>query len=199
MSESSPIKDALYAKIEDIGQEQIHQLLLNGKFSELFEKIYGSVIQSVQNIEEYEKHGTLAESLTHYLFTEMLIPSQRKITFKNIELDMIIPNTEELQKNSHNTIMIFFVKTSNIEEIKQRIQDIKKIQEEDLNIWIISKDHIEIPQSTYITEKESFGKFLKDAQNFIITKKMNKLNIFNTKVLHINKIWKIFNIRFNCK
>ena len=95
MSESSPIKDALYAKIENIGQEQIHQLLLNGKFSELFEKIYGSVIQSVQNIEEYEKHGTLAESLTHYLFTEMLIPSQRKITFKNIELDMIIPNTTE--------------------------------------------------------------------------------------------------------
>ena len=123
MSESSPIKDALYAKIVDIGQDQIHQLLLNGKFSELFEKIYGSVIESVQNIEEYEKHGTLAESLTHYLFTEMLIPSQRKITFKNIELDMIIPNTEELQKNSHNTIMIFFVKTSNIEEIKQRIQD----------------------------------------------------------------------------
>ena len=84
MSESSPIKDALYAKIVDIGQEQIHQLLLNGKFSELFEKIYGPVIKSVQNIEEYEKHGTLAESLTHYLFTEMLIPSQRKITFKNI-------------------------------------------------------------------------------------------------------------------
>ena len=53
MSESSPIKDALYAKIEGIGQEQIHQLLLNGKFSELFEKIYGPVVQSVQNIEEY--------------------------------------------------------------------------------------------------------------------------------------------------
>jgi len=112
----------------------------------------------------------------------MLIPSQRKITFKNIELDMIIPNTEELQKNSHNTIMIFFAKTSNIEEIKQRIQDIKKIQKEDLNIWVISKDRIEIPQSAYITEKESFGEFLKDAQNFIKTKKMDKLNIFKTKV-----------------
>jgi len=34
-------------------------------------------------------------------------------------------------------------------------------------------------------EKESsnlFGKFLKEAQNFIKTKKMNKLNIFKTKV-----------------
>jgi len=152
MSESSPFKDALYAKIEDIGQEQIHQLLLNGKFSELFEKIYGPVIQSVQNIEEYEKYGTLAESLTHYLFTEMLIPSQRKITFKNIELDMIIPNTEELQKNSHDTIMIFFAITSNFIEIIHRFQDIKKIQIEDLNIWIISKEHIEFPLSTYITE-----------------------------------------------
>jgi len=78
--------------------------------------------------------------------------------------------------------LIFLVKTSNIEDIKQRIQDIKKIQKEDLNIWIISKDHIENPQSTYITEKESFGKFLKDAQYFIKTKNMDKLNIFKTKV-----------------
>ena len=73
MSESSPIKDALYAKIEDIGQKQIHQLLLNGKFSELFEKIYGSVIQSVQNIEEYEKHGTLAVSYTHLTLPTILL------------------------------------------------------------------------------------------------------------------------------
>ena len=86
MSESSPIKDALYAKIEDIGQEQIHQLLLNGKFSELFEKIYESAISNVDGINEYEKHGIMAESLTHYLFTEMLIPSQRKISFRNTTL-----------------------------------------------------------------------------------------------------------------
>ena len=181
MSESSPIKDALYAKIDGIGQEQIHQLLLNSNFSELFEKIYEPVIQNIQDADEYKKHGTLAESLTHYLFTEMLIPSQRKITFENIDLDMLIPNTTELQKNSQNTIIIFFVKTSNIEEIKQKIQDLKKIQKDDAKIWIISKDRIEIPQSTYITEKESFGNFLNNAQNFVKTKKMNKLNIFNTK------------------
>ena len=35
MSESSPIKDALYAKIEDIGQEQIYQLLLQVQRLEL--------------------------------------------------------------------------------------------------------------------------------------------------------------------
>ena len=181
MSESSPIKDTLYAKIDDIGQERIHKLMLSGKFSELFEKIFETTINSVDGINEYEKHGVVAESLTHYLFTEMLIPSQRKISFKNIELDMIIPNITELRKNTDNAILIFFAKTSNIDEIKQRIQEIKMIQNSDSNIWVISKDDIQILQTTYTTKKESFSKFLKDTQTFVKTKKTNKLNIFKTK------------------
>ena len=181
MSESSPIKDTLYAKIDDIGQEHIHKLMLNGKFSELFEKIFETTINSLDGINEYEKHGTLAESLTHYLFTEMLIPSQRKISFKNTELDMIIPNIAQLKKNSNNTILIFFAKTSSIDEIKKRIQKIKMIQNADSNIWVISKDDIQIPQITYTTKKESFSKFLKDTQTFVKTKEIGKLNIFKTK------------------
>ena len=181
MSESSPIKDTLYAKIDDVGQEHIHKLLLNGEFSELFEKIFESTVNSLDGINEYEKHGTLAESLTHYLFTEMLIPSQRKISFKNTELDMIIPNIAQLKKNSNNTILIFFAKTSNNDEIKQRIQKIKMIQNSDSNIWVISKDDIQIPQITYTTKKESFSKFLKDTQTFVKTKEIGKLNIFKTK------------------
>ena len=182
MSENSPIKDALYSKINDIGEEQIHQLLINSKFSELFEEIYEPVINSITDIDEYEKYGTLAESLTHYLFTEMLIPSQRKISFGNVELDIVIPNNIELEKDGQNAIVIFFIKTPNIEQIKQKIQNIKKIQNENANIWIISKNDINIPQVTYKIEKESFSKFLKDTQNFINTKKMNKLKIFKTKV-----------------
>ena len=182
MSESSPIKDALYANIDDVGQERIHKLMLNGKFTELFEEIFESTVNSLDGINEYEKHGTLAESLTHYLFTEMLIPSQRKISFKNTELDMIIPNIAQLKKNSNNTILIFFAKTSSIDEIKKRIQKIKMIQNADSNIWVISKDDIQIPQITYTTKKESFSKFLKDTQTFVKTKEIGKLNIFKTKI-----------------
>ena len=111
----------------------------------------------------------------------MLIPSQRKILFENIELDIVIPNSDQLQKNNHNAIVIFFVKTSDHTQIEHRIQEIKKIQSDDSNIWVISKDNLKIHQSTYTIEKESFGQFLKDAQNFIKLKNMNKLNIFKTK------------------
>ena len=53
-------------------------------------------------------------------------------------------------------IVILFVKTPNIEEIKQRIQDLKKLQKDDTKIWIISKDHIEIPQSYIHNRKRIF-------------------------------------------
>ena len=50
MSENSPIKDALYENIANVGEEQIHQLLLNGKFSEIFEKIGEPVIQDIKSL-----------------------------------------------------------------------------------------------------------------------------------------------------
>ena len=182
MSESSPIKDALYANIDDVGQERIHKLMLNDKFAELFEKIFEITINNLDGINEYEKHGILAESFTHYLFTEMLIPSQRKISFEGIDLDMIIPNIMELKKNTNNVLLIHFVKTSKIDEIKQNIQKIKSIQKSDANIWVISKENISIPQVTYTTKRDSFSKFLKDVQDFVKIKEMNKLNIFKTKI-----------------
>jgi len=183
MSENSSIKDTLYLKINTIGQDIIHKLLLEKKYSELFELIYTKALQSVNTeIDEIEKMGILAESFTHYLFTEMLIPSQRKISHENIELDMIIPNLAELKKNSDNSILIFFDKSSNNKIIKQRIQTVKKIQKTDKNIWVISKDEINISQKVYKIEKESFSRFLYDIQNFTELKNMNKLNIFKSKI-----------------
>ena len=181
MSESSPIKDALYTEIDNLGQEQIHNLLLAGKFSELFERIFERSLSKItDDINEYEKYGVLAESFTHYLFTEMLIPTQRKISFENIELDIVIPNIMKLKKNINDVVLIYFVKTSAITEAKQQIQRMKKIQKLDANIWIISKQNMVVPQVTYTITKESFGKFLEDAQEFVKIKEFNKLNIFKT-------------------
>jgi len=183
MSESSPIKDALYAEIDRIGQDKINELLLKKEFSIIFENVFDKAINKIKkDIDEDEKFGTLAESITHYLFTEMLVPSQRKISYDNVELDLVIPNTLELKKNSQNVLIVLFVKTTDMIEIQKKISYIKTIQQKDDNIWIISKRMLEIPQRSYATDKISFGEFLRDAQNFIQSKNLNKLNIFKTKM-----------------
>jgi len=112
----------------------------------------------------------------------MLVPSQRKILYENTELDLVIPNTLELKKDSENAIVVLFVKTSNMTEIQNKISETKTIQKNDDNIWVISEHLLNISQRSYATNKRSFGEFLNDAQNFIQTKKMNKLNIFKTKI-----------------
>ena len=183
MSENSPIKDALYTEIGRIGQDKINELLLKREFSVIFENIFDSAVDKINvDFNENEKFGTLAESITHYLFTEMLIPSQRKISYENIELDLVIPNTLELKRNSENTIIVLFVKTNNTTEILNKISEIRTIQQKDDNIWVISEHLIDITQRSYLTNKTSFAKFLKDTQEFIQAKNMNKLNIFKTKV-----------------
>lgn len=183
MSESSPIKDALYAEIDRIGQDKINDLLLKKEFSDIFQNIFEKAIDKIkENVSEDEKFGTLAESITHYLFTEMLVPSQRKISYENVELDLIIPNTLELKKDSQNVIIVLFTKTSDMIEIQKKISQIKTIQQEDDNIWVISKHLLDISQRSYATDNVSFGGFLRDAQNFIQSKNMNKLNIFKTKI-----------------
>ena len=183
MSESSPVKDALYAEIDRISQDKINELLLKKEFSVVFENVFDKAIDKIEeNFDEDEKGGTLAESMTHYLFTEMLIPSQRKILHQNVELDLVIPSMLELKKNSDNVVIVLFTKTSNILEIQNKISKIKTIQKKDDNIWVISKRLLEIPQRSYATDKISFGNFLRDTQSFIQTKNMNKLNIFKTQM-----------------
>ena len=182
MSENSPIKDALYSKISAIGEESIHNLLLEKKYSELFEIMYENVLESIkEKFDENEIAGTLMESLIHYIFTEMLIPSQRKIIYENIEFDIIIPNLMELKKNPETSILIFFVKSSNHDRFKHKIEQAKKIQKSNENIWVISKDKIDISQRIYKIEKKAFSRFLQDIQNFTESKNLNKLNIFKTK------------------
>ena len=65
MSESSPIKDALYAEIDRISQDKINELLLKKEFSVIFENVFDKAINKInEDIDEDEKFGTLAESIT---------------------------------------------------------------------------------------------------------------------------------------
>jgi len=49
--------------------------------------------------EKEEVVGVLATGLLHYLLTNALISSQRKVTYNDNELDIVIPDTKTLEKD----------------------------------------------------------------------------------------------------
>jgi hypothetical protein len=182
MEEFSPTKEILYNEIKKISEKQIHQFLINEEYFKCIQQLLVGILPKLKKIEGNidEKIVILAESISHYIFTEMLIPSQRKIVHKKIEIDIVIPNIDSLESKSDDVIIIYFVKSD--DEYIKKIEQIKKIQQNHNNIWIVSHNKFHTPCKLYIINQQenTFPNLFRDVQKFVTDRKQNKLKIFKT-------------------
>ena len=184
MEEISPIKEILYDEIKKIPEKQIHELLYNDKYDQLINNILTNVFPKLDAIDGkiFEKIGTLTEGLSHYIFTEMLIPTQRKIIHESIDIDIIIPNKKNLKTNPKNVIIIYFAKINDYECIQKKINDLKKIQPYENNIWVVSYMKVDVLCKNYILNqnKNTFSNLFKNIKKLMKNNKDNELKIFKT-------------------
>lgn len=179
MDEPSPIKDALYKTIEKITEPKIHQEIKQGNSASLIKQII-----SESNVNELEgnpteNYETFAESLMHYMLTNTLIPSQRKITLNQIEIDIVIPDARTLGLSKNDALIILFPKTNNLSSIQTRLEKISTVQPIKENIWLIQKSDLGLPYKTYeISGNCSFANIISDLQKFTVSKPQSKFKIF---------------------
>ena len=107
--ESNPIKDYLFEYIRSSGT--IPNLLTQKKFDkvilEVIKNCYDKIVSlGAETGNKDESIGVLATGLLHYLLTNALITSQRKIDHNGIELDIIIPDVKTLEKDPKKTLLI---------------------------------------------------------------------------------------------
>ena len=112
----------------------------------------------------------------------MLIPSQRKIVYKDIEIDIIIPDLNVLKNTPNNAIIIYFAKSNDINKIQKKIEELQSIQKNTRNIWIVLHEKLSLPCKIYIINhnENSFSDLFRDAKHFVINKNLNKLRILKT-------------------
>ena len=183
MENSSPIKEILYNEIRKIPKKEI-QKLQNEDYFRLITSLFDNTKSKLSSIrgKTNEKLGILSESLSHYVFTEMLIPSQRKIVYKDIEIDIIIPDLNVLKNTPNNAIIIYFAKSNDINKIQKKIEELQSIQKNTRNIWIVLHEKLSLPCKIYIINhnENSFSDLFRDAKHFVINKNLNKLSILKT-------------------
>jgi|TARA_B100001750_G_C15515532_1_gene606803 hypothetical protein len=183
MENSSPIKEILYKEIKKIPKKEI-QKLQNEDYFRLITSLFDNTKSKLSSIrgKTNEKLGILSESLSHYVFTEMLIPSQRKIVYKDIEIDIIIPDLNVLKNTPNNAIIIYFAKSNDINKIQKKIEELQSIQKNTRNIWIVLHEKLSLPCKIYIINhnENSFSDLFRDAKHFVINKNLNKLRILKT-------------------
>lgn len=176
--ESNPIKDYLFEYIEN--SETIPKLIIEKKFDEIILEITTNCYDKVISMgEKDEAVGVLATGLLHYLLTNALITSQRKIEYNENEIDIVIPDIKTLEKDPKKTLLICIPKSSDTTIINKKIIDLEKIQPETDNIWLVLSENIQTQKKSFVLKKEnnSFSKIIFEIAKFSNVGGSNKFKI----------------------
>ena len=108
-----------------------------------------------------------------------MIPSKRKTTFQSVEIDIAVPDTITLGTSPQDVIVILFPKTDDINIIKSQIENMKKVQPNHDNIWIVLEKDVKLGVKTYtLSGTTTFANMINDLISFTAGKKQSKLKIF---------------------
>ncbi|HUT07126.1 MAG TPA: hypothetical protein VMW74_10645 [Nitrosopumilaceae archaeon] len=177
--ESHPVKEYLFRHIKK-SEKRFQELFSLTKLDEIINDIMKNCYSKVTLMEDKEESlGVLAVGVLHYMLTNAMLTSQRKIMYQGIELDIVIPDLKTLEKDPRKTLIIFIPKTLDKKLINKKLRQLQKIQPEKQNIWIVLTQDLGFECKTYIIKKEnsSFSKIIYDIANFVNIQGQNKLKI----------------------
>lgn len=177
--EPNPVKDVLYENLDKIGETTIQREISRGNSAIIIEKIVSICCPKVLSMpgQAGENFGVLATSLIHYLLTNALIPSQRKIEENNIEIDIVIPDIRSLSNTPKDSLIIFIPKITNEKEIQERLTQLNQIQPFRENIWLVLEDYENPNYKTYSLKKKTFFKLIDDVNEFLSSKNKTQFKI----------------------
>jgi hypothetical protein len=177
--ESSQIKDILYQEIRRVTDEKIQAAISAGKRRTLIEEILKNCFKRISEIEnEPENFVVCAEGLTHYVLTNTLIPSQRKIIVNGVEVDIVIPDSKTLINSPKDALVLYFVKANSSETV-EHLGKLQRVQPQKENIWMVSKSHVHASFKTYDVASD-FATMFDDIDRFLAKNSRAKFKIFRT-------------------
>ena len=177
--ESNPVKDFMFEYIKN-SEKKLEQYILEKKFSDIIQDIIINCYDKIIKIGKKEESiATLATGLLHYLLTNALLSSQRKIEHKGIEIDIVLPNLKTLEKEPEKALIIYIPKTIKKNEIQEKLEQIYKIQPEKQNVWLVLSQNMDFENKSYVIEKKNntFSEIIFDISQFLNVHGENKFKI----------------------
>jgi hypothetical protein len=171
----------IYAAISEYGEQRILSDIVHGESPNVIKDIMENCLSSIKKSQtvQPEIHGKAAEGLLHYMLTTSMIPSQRKILFQSIDIDIAVPDTRTLSTSPQDVIIVSFPKTSDVDAIKSQIKKLSQIQPNLSNIWVVLENDIPVDARVYtLNDSMTFSNIINDLISFLSKKKQSKLKIF---------------------
>ena len=165
--ETNPVKDYLFEYINS--SETIPQLVSEKKFDVIINDVINNCYDKVVTMaKKDEAVRVLATGLLHYLLTNSLIPSQRKVEYQGQEIDIVIPDIKTLEKDAKRSLIICIPGSSDPKAINKKLEELEKIQPEKSNVWLVLSKDIQTERKSFVLEKEdsTFSKIIFEIAQF---------------------------------
>lgn len=165
------IKDILYSVIDKIGKEKI-QIEVNSEI-ETSEKRSDEILEECKKLMgsgmSEESLVDLCEALLHFLLTASLLPSERKVNLRGIELDLVVPSLKMLKKDPDKALVIQIIREN--EELAE-LERTKSMQPYDENIWLVSARKLDTYHKNYYVGSSLFpySRIIIDINAFLVRK-----------------------------
>ena len=175
--ENNPIKEYLFNYIEK-SESRFHHLFSQKKMDEIINDILSSCYDKVALMDNKEEGlGVLATGILHYMLTNAMLTSQRKVEHNGIEIDIVIPDLKTLEKDPKKTLIICIPKTLDKNRIQEKLEQLQKIQPEKQNIWLVLTQDLGY-DNTYVIQKENtFSNIIFNIAKFVNVQGDNKFKI----------------------
>lgn len=172
--------EILYNVISEYGEQRILSDIVQGESAEVIRSIFEQCISKIEKDElKPDTLVTISEGLMHFLLTATMIPSKRKTVFQSVDVDIAVPDTVTLRTSPQDVVVILFPKTEDVNEIRSQIENMKKIQPNLGNIWVVLQNEMQLDVKTYtLRDSMTFSNIINDLIGFTSNKKQSKLKIF---------------------
>ena len=176
--QSNPIKEYLFSYIEK-SEKRFQQLFSQTKMAEIINDILDNCYDKVALMENKEENlGVLATGILHYMLTNAMLTSQRKVEYGGIEIDIIIPDLKTLEKDPKKTLIICIPQTLDKNTINEKLKQLQTIQPEKQNIWLVLTQDLGFDKTFVIQkEKSSFSNIIYDIAKFVNVQGQSKFKI----------------------
>jgi hypothetical protein len=148
------IKDVLYSAIDEIGREKIRMAVAADiNISEKYcVEIMAKCTSKLGPEANDETLATLCEALLHFMLTASLLPSERKVSTRGADLDIVIPSIRVLNKSPDRSLVIQVVRGNLAEKVKHA----ESVLPHRENIWLVSAGQLLTDHRNYHPGSESY-------------------------------------------
>jgi hypothetical protein len=164
------IKDVLYSAINGIGRKKIRmEVAANVKTSEKYcVDILDRCMFKLGAEANRETLATLCEALLHFMLTASLIPSERKISVRGVDLDIVVPSTRVLNKSPDKSLVIQVVKA----DLESKVKQAEMLQPHRENIWLVSSEQLKTDHRNYHLGSDGlqYSRIISDISTFLSEK-----------------------------